>query len=160
MASGGSIAGLLSWILGNWQLNSMLLARSGQPFTITVGGDPANVGFTGYSRANLVGDPEEGAGTLDRWFNPAAFAIPVNSFGTAKRNSLRAPCYWNVDLGLQRNIPFGGQTLQLRIDAFNAFNHINWGNPAVALDTAATVGRITTMNGRPRQIQFGARFLF
>ena len=133
-------SGALSWILGNWQLNSMLLARSGQPFTITVGGDPANVGFTGYSRANLVGDPEEGAGTLDRWFNPAAFAIPVNSFGTAKRNSLRAPSYWNVDLGLQRNIPFGGQTLQLRIDAFNAFNHINWGNPAVALDTAATWG--------------------
>ena len=153
-------SGALSWILGNWQLNSMLLARSGQPFTITVGGDPANVGFTGYSRANLVGDPEEGAGTLDRWFNPAAFAIPVNSFGTAKRNSLRAPSFWNVDLGLQRNIPFSGQTLQLRIDAFNAFNHINWGNPAVALDTAATVGRITTMNGRPRQIQFGARFLF
>ena len=152
-------SGALSWILGNWQLNSMLLARSGQPFTITVGGDPANVGFTGYSRANLVGDPEEGAGTLDRWFNPAAFAIPVNSFGTAKRNSLRAPSYWNVDLGLQRNIPFSGQTLQLRIDAFNAFNHINWGNPAVALDTAATVGRITTMNGRPRQIQFGAQVL-
>ena len=30
----------------------------------TVGGDPANVGFTGYAAANLVGDPEEGAGPL------------------------------------------------------------------------------------------------
>jgi hypothetical protein len=153
-------SGPLSWVLGNWQLNSMLLARSGQPFTLTVGGDPANVGYTGYSRANLVGDPHLDNPTVDQWFNVAAFAIPVNSFGTAERNSLRAPAFWNADLGLQRNFLAGARTLQIRIDAFNVFNHINWGNPAVALDNAATVGRITAMSGRPRQIQLGARLLF
>ena len=138
----------------------MLLARSGQPFTLQVDGDPANVGFSGAARPNLVGDPHADAGTVARWFNPAAFGVPVNSFGNAGRNILRAPSYWNVDLGLQRNFLAGGRTLQIRVEAFNVFNHINWGNPAVNISNAATAGRITTMNGRPRQIQFGARLLF
>src|SRR6185436_10764708 len=37
--------GPASWLFGNWQLNWMLLARSGQPMTITTTGDPANLGF-------------------------------------------------------------------------------------------------------------------
>jgi hypothetical protein len=155
-------AGPLSWVLGNWQLNWMLLARSGQPMNITADQDPANVGFTGYSRANQVGDPNEGERTVDRWFNPAAFVAPVDSFGNYKRNSLRAPGFWNVDLGVQRNflLGAGAQSLQIRVDAFNVFNHINWGNPAINASSRTTLGRITSMQGRPRQIQFGARLLF
>jgi hypothetical protein len=152
-----------SWILGNWQLNWMVLARSGQPFTPSVGGDPANIGFTGYSRPNLVGDPWEGESTVDRFFNPAAFAVPVNSFGNVERNSLRGPGFWNVDFGLQKNISIGGnRELQVRVEAFNVFNHINWAltNAGVAIDNAATVGRITSMNGRPRQLQFGFRLVY
>jgi hypothetical protein len=155
------VDGPASWLLGNWQLNWLLLARLGQPFTPTVGGDPANLGHTGYGRPNLIGDPELDNPTRDQWFNVAAFAIPVNDFGNAGRNILRAPSYWNVDMGLQKNVPVGnGRQLQVRIEAFNVFNHINLGNPAVAIDVPATAGRITSMNGRPRQLQFGARLLF
>jgi outer membrane receptor protein involved in Fe transport len=154
-------SGPASWILGNWQLNWFLLARSGQPFTVTVGGDPANLGHTGYSRANLVGDPNVSNPTVDQWFNTAAFAVPVNSFGNMERNSLRAPGFWNVDLGVQKNVPLGrDRSLQLRVEAFNVFNHINWGNPGVAQDNAATFGRISSMSGRPRQLQFGLRMSF
>jgi hypothetical protein len=154
-------SGPASWILGNWQLNWMLLARSGQPFTPTVGGDPANIGVTGYARPNLVGDPELDNPTADQWFNIAAFSIPVNQFGDAGRNILRAPAFWNVDLGLQRNIAVGrSRELQVRLEAFNVFNHINLGNPAVAIDVPATAGRITSMSGRPRQLQFGLRFVY
>jgi hypothetical protein len=42
---------------------------------------------------------------------------------------------------------------------FNVFNHINDGNPNVDI-TNANYGRITGMSGRPRQVQFGARFTF
>ena len=52
-----------------------------------------------WSAIPSVDDP-----TVDRCFNPAAFAIPVNEFGNAERNSLRAPGFWNVDLGLQKNV--------------------------------------------------------
>jgi hypothetical protein len=148
-------------IFGDWQLNWILLARSGQPFTPTVGGDPANLGHTGYARPNLVGDPELDDPTVDRWFNPAAFSIPVNDFGNAGRNILRAPGYWNVDLGLQRNIRvMNDKNLGLRLEIFNVFNHINLGNPAVAIDNPATVARITSLTGNPRQIQLGFRLQY
>jgi outer membrane receptor protein involved in Fe transport len=152
--------GAASWILGNWQLNWMLLARSGQPMTVIAGGDPANLGFSNYARADLVGDPKLDNPTPERWFNVAAFANPVNAFGNSERNILRAPGFWNVDLGVQKNVPFGsGRELQLRVEAFNVFNHINLGNPDVNL-ASVNVGRITNMSGRPRQIQFGLRLVY
>jgi hypothetical protein len=152
--------GPAAWILGNWQVNWMLLARSGQPYTLTVGGDPANIGVSGYARPNLVGDPEPSDPTAARWFDVAAFAIPVNEFGNSDRNILRAPGFWNVDVGLQRNVPIGsGRELQLRVEVFNVFNHINLGNPDVRIDQP-TAGRITSMTAIPRQIQFGFRFTY
>jgi outer membrane receptor protein involved in Fe transport len=155
--------GPASWVLGNWQLNWMVLARSGQPLNATVGGDPANIGVTNYARPNLVGDPHVENPTVDRFYNVAAFAIPVNQFGDAPRNPLRGPGFWNVDLGLQKNVRLRGSSeLQVRVEAFNVFNHINWNvlNPAMAIDNPATAGKITSMYGRPRQVQFGFRLIY
>lgn len=153
--------GAAAAILGGWQLNTFLIARSGQPFTPTVGGDPANLGHTGYARPNLVGDPHLDQPSAAQWFNAAAFAIPVNSFGNAGRNILRAPGYWNVDLGIQRNIRLAAaRNLAIRLEAFNVFNHINLGNPAVAIDNPVTVARITGMSGSPRQLQFSLRLTY
>lgn len=151
--------GAASWVLGNWQLNWMVLARSGQPYTLTVGGDPANLGVSGYARPNIVGDPEVADPDDAQWFNPAAFAIPVNSFGDSERNVYRAPAFWNLDVGLQKNVPFGDRRLELRVEVFNLLNHINLGNPDVRIDQP-TAGRITSMNGIPRQVQFGLRLVY
>ena len=141
-------------------MNWMLVARSGHPYTLTVGGDPANIVVSNYARANLIGDPEVPDPSAQQWFNPKAFAIPVNSFGNSGRNILRAPGFWNVDVGLQRNLPFGEtRRLEFRAEIFNVFNHINLGNPDVRIDQP-TAGRITSMNGIPRQVQFGLRMLF
>jgi hypothetical protein len=154
--------GPASWILGNWQLNWMLLARSGQPLTITAPGDPANLGHNGYARANLVSgaNPELDNRTAQQWFNTAAFVAPVNAFGNTKRGILRAPSFWNVDIGLQKNVPVGkDRELQVRLEAFNAFNHINEGNPNTEVGNA-NFGRITTMTSRPRQLQLSLRIVF
>ncbi len=151
---------LAARLLSHWQVNWNLLARSGQPFTPTVGGDPANLGFSGYGRANLVGDPKWDHPTAAQWFNVAAFAIPINEFGNAKRNMLRAPAFWNVDLGVQRNISVSkNKTLELRLEAFNVLNHINLDDPNVSL-SSTNVGRITGMSGRPRQLQLGLRLTY
>jgi hypothetical protein len=152
--------GPASWLLGNWQVNWILLARSGQPMTVTVGGDPANLGFSGYARADLVGDPTLANPTADQWFNTDAFAVPVNHFGTSGRGMLRAPAFWNVDMSLQKNVPFGKTgEVQLRLEAFNVFNHINEGNPNTAVDNV-NFGTITSMSSRPRQLQIGVRLVF
>jgi outer membrane receptor protein involved in Fe transport len=152
--------GAASKVLGNWQVSWILLARSGQPMAVTAGGDPANLGFSNYARADLVGDPQLDNPTPDKWFNTAAFAAPVNAFGNSPRSLLRAPSFWNVDLSLQKNVLLGGsKQLQLRVEAFNVFNVINDGNPNVDI-TNANFGRITSMASRPRMIQFGARFVY
>jgi outer membrane receptor protein involved in Fe transport len=153
-------SGPASWILGDWQLSWNFIARSGQPFTPTVDGDPATLGFNGYSRPNLIGDPKLSSPTTEEWFNVAAFEAPVNSFGNAGRNLLRVPAYWNADLGLQRNVPIGaGRNLQIRAEVFNVFNHINLGNPNVNI-SSTSAGSITSMRGHPREAQFGLRLRF
>src|SRR5205814_195589 len=63
----------LDYVLGNWQVNSIFTARSGQVYNVFVGGDVANtgnVGWTQYERANLVGDPSAISNrTWDRYIN-------------------------------------------------------------------------------------------
>jgi carboxypeptidase family protein/TonB-dependent receptor-like protein len=56
--------GPASWVLGNWQANYILQARSGQPYNLQVTGDLANIrgnapgGAPGnYLRPNLIADP-------------------------------------------------------------------------------------------------------
>jgi hypothetical protein len=149
-------------VLGNWEINWILLARSGQPMTISTTGDPANLGFNNYARANLVPgqNPKLDNPTPQQWFNTAAFVTPVNSFGNTERGVLRAPSFWNVDMGLQKKFPVGNsKSVQLRLEAFNVFNHINEGNPNTEVGNA-NFGRITGMSSRPRQLQLGLRFAF
>jgi hypothetical protein len=160
-------SGPASWLFGNWQVNWNLLARTGQPMTLRAGAgaDPANLGYNGYARVNVVGDPQLGIGTQNadgsvQWFVKEAFTAPTAGFGDMVRNSLRAPNFWNVDLGVQRNFKLGrDRNLQFRLEAFNVFNHINLGNPQDDF-TNANFGRITGMSGRPRQLQAGFRLAF
>jgi len=151
--------GAASWLLGNWQVSWWLMARSGQPMTVTAGGDPANMGYSNYARADLVGDPHLDDPSAAKWFNTAAFAAPVNAFGNSPKNNLRAPNFWNADLILQKNVPFRGMQVQFRLEAFNVLNHINEGNPNVDM-TNVNYGRITSMSSRPRQLQIGFRFVY
>jgi hypothetical protein len=54
-------SGPLSWVLGNWGMNYVFIARSGQPYNLVVNGDIANISgnggsLSGYARPNLVGN--------------------------------------------------------------------------------------------------------
>jgi hypothetical protein len=81
----------------NWHLSAVYQAQSGFPFTISVFGDTANAGtLLGENpiRANATGQPVFGPGTrtADRWFNPAAFAMPAAfTFGNTGRNAIYGP---------------------------------------------------------------------
>jgi carboxypeptidase family protein len=159
-------SGAAAWIVGDWSLNAIFQARSGQPFNVGVAGDVANIGGTGpaianYARPNLVGNPIPANQTAAQWFDPAAFAIPSGAFGTFQRNGLRSPAFKNVDLSLFKNVPVSGtRIVQLRLEMFNVFNMINLGVPSGTTIGQAGAGQITSMQGTPRQIQLGARFVF
>jgi hypothetical protein len=85
---------------------------------------------------------------------PAQFA-----FGNAPRNHLRGPGSVITDLALSKSFGLGGPTeLQVRLEAFNVFNTVNFNNPSATFGTS-TFGRITSAQPM-RRIQVGARLTF
>ncbi|SRR5579884_488617 len=170
--------GLASWILGDWQANMIAQFRSGQPFTLSVPGDVANIGNSrpqsNYARPNLIGDPYLSNPTASQFFNTAAFQIPIFSYGNFGRNVLRGAHVSNVDFSLFKTLPIsqdGRRKLEFRAEAFNVLNIMNWAPPgsngALGSGSApgATVGqtgfgRVTALAAFPRTIQLGLRLLF
>jgi len=64
-----------------------------------------------------------------RTINPAAFSLPpVGQFGNAPRNFVRGFGTWQTDLAVRREFPIHEKLkLVLRAEAFNIFNHPNFG---------------------------------
>src|SRR5207245_4091686 len=104
-------AGWLSTMLSGWQSFGVVALQSGRPFTVALLSEIDNsgtgrsiLGFGANDRPNVLGDPRLGQRSLDRWFNPAAFAFPPRgSFGNAGRNILDGPGYQNVNASLVTN---------------------------------------------------------
>ncbi|MCW5982265.1 MAG: carboxypeptidase regulatory-like domain-containing protein [Bryobacteraceae bacterium] len=156
--------GPAAWILGGWQLNNILQWRSGQPYNLEVPGDVANVGNTvgwyNYARPNLVGNPYIGNPTVDRYFNTDAFAVPDFAYGNFGRNVLRSDRVFNMDLSLFKQFPIAEtKRLELRFEAFNVFNHIDWSTPGTLVSRAGA-GQITAVAHAPRILQMGLKFEF
>jgi len=150
------------YILGNWQLNSIFLARSGLPYQVIVSGDVANTGNTGYERANLVGSPYVSNVTPGSGLNVAAFAIPsVYTFGNEGRNTLRTVPFWNMDFSLFRQFPFlETRRLELRAEAFNLLNTVIYGQPQNDLTNPSAFGQIFSTANNSRLLQLGAKIIF
>jgi len=154
---GSPVVGMLA---SNWRVSGIVNVRSGSWMNVLSGRDNA---FNGQAnqRVDQVSSDVYGAKTLASYLNRAAFAQPASgAFGTYERNSIRGPNFWKVDLALSRLVPVAStHSLELRVEVFNLLNNFNWGNPNLNF-TAGTFGRITTMAGDPRIIQFGVKFAF
>jgi hypothetical protein len=108
----------------------------------------------------VIGDPNSGAQTVDRWFNTAAFSFPPpGTFGSAGRNILDGPGFQSVNASLVKNTALTERmSLQFRAEAFNLFNHPNFNLPDNFLGSP-TFGRISSARD-PRHLQFGLKLLF
>ena len=77
------------------------------------------------------------------------------------RNVLRGPRWQSFDMTIGRRIDImSGLAVTLRADVFNVFNRTNFGPPERDLGNPSTVGRITTLAGDLRVLQFSARLMF
>lgn len=158
--------GLLNRLTSGWSMGTILTAQSGMPFTIQVFGDTANAGtLLGQNpiRANVTGQPLYPAGTRTtaQWFNPAAFAAPAPyTFGNSGVNTLFGPKFVNLDQSVQRRFMITERySFTLRVDAFNALNHSNWGYPNNFVNTPQ-FGSITMAEGTGRELQISGRISF
>lgn len=154
------IGGALGVLASSWRVSGIVSARSGSWLTVTTGRDIAGTGISAQ-RLNQTMDDPYGAGTIDNYLNPSAFAYPADgTFGDHKLNSIEGPGYWTMDLALSRLLPFSDtRNVELRLEAFNLLNNFNWGNPVIVYDQA-TFGKIQTMAGSPRIMQFAVKVEF
>jgi outer membrane receptor protein involved in Fe transport len=150
-------------LAGGWQLNGIVQKQTGFPLSVT---DSAlDIRFL-TNRPDATCDPNENAPhTTDQWFNTACFvrrpvATTGDRPGNAGRNTIRGPGFASTDLSLFKNVEFGGQRrIQIRVEAFNIFNQVRFNNPAAAISTPATFGRISSAQDG-RVMQFGVKYLF
>ena len=164
---------ILKYVVAGWQVSGVTTIQSGTPVNVTLSTDRANIGITGQQRPDLVGgipelscvDNTAGANQVEQrqqinCIDASAFALPAQfTFGNASRNLLRGPMSINTDLSLMKNFPLGGTArFQLRVEMFNVFNNVNFGNPNASFGSAA-FGRITSA-GAMRQIQLGGKIVF
>lgn len=156
----GSAGPVLNRLVSGWVLSGITMIMSGAPFSVTC---------TTSVQGSVCGRPDVIAGaplyparkTIARWFNPAAFRMPPDfTYGNSAYNMLWGPGQQNWDASLAKNTALGERVnLQLRLDAFGAFNNPQFSNPNANISNPATVGTITSATGN-RTMQIGAKLRF
>lgn len=121
-------------ILSNWGVDTIFSARSATPLNVTMTMLTTTFGFYSFRPDVVSGVPLYVHDPLlpgGRRINPAAFALPtLGQNGNLPRNSLRGFPFWQIDMSLRRQFNLTeGMKLQFRADAFNLFNHANFGDP-------------------------------
>ena len=152
---------------------------SGFPFSVVNPTDAAGVaeGVGAGARADIVGDPNSGFQRVPApnlgplWYNQAAF-VPATSltFGNSGRNLLRNPRRTNIDMTLHKMFPIRERMgFEFRAEAFNVFNHAEWGNIAGAGGNAGGASNNTQGSSsflyvstvhNPRILQLALKFNF
>jgi hypothetical protein len=147
---------------------------------------PSGAGDAGSTHADLVGNsvgilnPKPfqtiNGNSGNYYFNPANFStarldsldaiaqndasqLPYYTYGSLPRNAFRGPGAVNVDMTLAKKFALReNATIELRVDAFNLFNHTNFSNPDTSI-TDSTFGQIST-TAPPRILQVAAHLRF
>ena len=187
-------SGLSNKLLGGWELSGIGTWQTGTPFSAYNGAaNPDNAGLAngvsssagaGQSYADLVGNPfanipvfSPASGFGPFIANPNAFANPVGlTLGDSGRNFLRNPGHWNIDMALFKHFKISeSKAFEFRVEAFNVFNHVEYGPLGGDQGGAAGSGGFSSGTGTfvpggnflqvgtsyaQRILQLGAKFLF
>jgi hypothetical protein len=184
---------LLKAVVHNWGFDDRFTARSSFPVTLDgnellqpngqfyyaglefVPGQPAYL--YGANCASVL----QGLGALapgkdcpgGRAINPSAFTSVSSGLGDVPRNFARGFGAWQMDLAVRRDFPIHERLkLQFRAEAFNVFNHPNFGsiNPYTYQSTfgqatatlASSLGILSPLYqmGGPRSMQFALKIIF
>jgi carboxypeptidase family protein len=143
-------AGLTHTLLGGWQWSGITAIQTGTPYTVNNAGDGvaipgdnagvANGTATAGSRPDILGDPNAripGSGPANfggtqfgpLLVNPGAFVAPQGlTFGDAGRNIARNPRQTNFDMAIYKRFQVRESvSFEFRAEAFNVFNHTEFG---------------------------------
>jgi hypothetical protein len=171
---------IVNELVGGWQFSPVITYSSGLPYTLSynncgdyipnsapcyVSGDPRLL------HKHQTGFPGNGLSFYDKLASDAAGHIApgqifteqtLDQIGNSGRNSTFGPHFFNGDLSLQKNFPIKESLVaQMRLDAFNGFNHINFATPNGNVQQGGSItGGPFPTGAQPRQLQISARFQF
>lgn len=159
--------GALKWVTEGWQFSGKAFWRTGLPYAISDGYMSGTILDGGDTiLATIQGNAQPGGcGHANATFNASAIAVPTCLDGNAilntstytgepypnqTRNQYRGPHYFDMDLNLFKNFKFAERyNFAIGAQAFNAFNHPNFGLPDATYGTAPSFGTIGGMQGTP-----------
>jgi hypothetical protein len=174
----------MGYVLGSWEVNSVIVAQSGSPITIfdSDGASAYTLASAPVATANFApgfncGNALQSGSTATKvanWVNPNAYqSAPVvpnsptgaTGYGDSPRNCIIGPQQVNVDFAIGKNFTLGEWgRLHFRTEFFNLFNHPSFQNPlgtgTANIADGPSVGQITQTNGTPRLIQFSLKYSF
>ncbi|MDI3253670.1 MAG: TonB-dependent receptor [Bacillota bacterium] len=153
----------ISHTLANISLSGTFQFATGEPLTPAYAAAVADVarGSAGSLRPDRVPGVSitQGGGSLQSWFNRAAFSEPAGTYGTASRYSIPGPGTVSVDASFSKSIRFGDfRNLELRATANNVFNTVQYAGVDTTLGSA-TYGQVTSA-ATMRQFTFLGRYRF
>ena len=175
------VSGISDKLLSNWSISGIVTYQNGLPFSITDGGSGGAYGATLGTARFLCAGAESAytqgstADIVAHYLNPACFAAaPLVPFGAAgatgwgdtPRNAFRGPFQQNWDFSLLKQINITErQSLQIRMDVFNLFNHPVFRIPSASTSVNVAGGttaftRITETAVPARLIQFGLKYSY
>jgi hypothetical protein len=120
--------------------------------------DPSIINSLGQASPGFIGTSSPNTAFNGQVF----FNVPPGQTGNLPRAFIDGPGFWNVNMSLLKNFNFT-ETLrvQLRAEAFNVFNNVNFlNNTQFANINATTFGQITQTANTARELQFAFRFEF
>ena len=163
------LSGWKAFALNNWEIAPIIRATTGAPFTVTSGQDNSFTAL-GTDRPNYLGGniylhthPNSSTGGLT---NPNSLDVtkfaenPAGTYGNSPRNYFVGPKLFNIDSSFSRSFPLHeALALTLRLEAFNALNHPNFGNPSANVFSPTSFGKVSSA-AAPRIFQVAAKITF
>lgn len=169
--------GLVNAALGGWQVQTIVVVRSGTPYTPVVSGDVANTGVGGQRPDPSLYSTPNFTRTVKTWFDKARY-IPANRiangtatpglrqgtdqyrYGQVRANTLRSDLYRQFDASIFKNFNMPGESiLSFRAEFFNISNTTSFNAPNATIDAAAG-GQVTSTSVPSRDIQFALKYNF
>lgn len=168
---GNTMLRALDTVLGGWQMTAINTDTSGQPVNLYYSPSAAfTLSPLLVQRPNVSGNPispsskwTKTSTALNNYLNSATVTTPTNAaqaYGNAGRNSLRDMTFNQLDLGLHKGFHLWNEKslLDVRGEAFNLFNHVNYEAPNSS-SNSSSFGSITSFFP-PRQLQVAAKLSF
>jgi hypothetical protein len=160
-----SLSGPADVALGGWRVNTIFQAHTGLALTVTDSAGQSLQATRSNERPDRTCTGNTNAsGPDDVWIDISCFShAAVGQFGNSGVGILHGPGYWNVDLGLSKDIYFGeSKYATFKLEAFNVFNHPNFALQQGATDIGDpnNFGRILNTFSAPRIVELALKFTY